>query len=1172
MRTGLLTRLLLIPAAASASLLWLLALVFDVSPTPAQLAVVGVAWLSLALAWSWWIVRLVRRPIADLQQAIDILRRDAVSAPSVPIRSQDEFGAVATAFNQTVAQFRERHSQVVAATDGLNAVNRELQAEVLERRQAESALKRTSEFLQMAQSAGGIALFDLDLRTGLMQGSDLFFALLQITRRDQTITQEQWMASVHPDDLDALLRDLGEAKKTGGEYRSEYRSLRGDGRTIWVASNGRVLLDDEGRPVRVVGTMADISRRRQIEDKLRTTAESLSIAQNAGRIATYDVNHDTGQSVVSDNFSEITGLAPRQGALRGTEWLNVVHPEDRLRVLTPRVERIAGGFAVSREYRIVLPDGQVRWVDERTKQTLGPSGEVTRRTGVMIDITTRKQAEFALREAEVRLERAVRGASDGLWEWVVADNSLWFAPRFRELLGYAENQLKPHMEAFQELVHPDDRPRIDQATRAHFERREPYDVEVRFRAAQGNYEWVRARAVAERDERGTVLRLAGSIQLITDRKRAEAALIEATSAAEQANRAKSEFLANMSHEIRTPMNGVIGVTELLLDTPLDRTQREYVEIIRGSGAALLSLINDILDFSKIEAGRMQLETIDMELRATVAEIASALGLQAANKGLELVTHVHASVPEIVRGDPGRLRQILVNLIGNAIKFTGEGEVFVEVTVEAAADADVTLRFSVTDTGMGIPTERIGNLFNAFTQVDSSTTRHFGGSGLGLSIVKHLAALMGGTVGAHSKPGEGSTFWCTGRFEIAAERPRSASLARPRGAGTRVLVVDDNATSLRTLAAQLTAHDYRVETTADALAAVGLMHAGQQNGTPFDAVLIDELMPRCSGLELADRIRSLPGVAPARLVLMSLIGSAHDALALQARGFTGCITKPVRQTDLVDALATVLTTDTFLTTTRVDLHAANALPGAALVLLVEDNPVNQRVAQRNLEKLGLGVEIASNGREALEMYQPGRYHAILMDCQMPEMDGYEATRQIRKREGNGPRIPIVALTANALKGDREQCLAAGMDDHLAKPLEPEKLRACLGRHLKADGTAESAAAATPAMPPVDLPALRELAGNDPEFERELIATFVQSGDVTLQRIIAALAGNDFDAMKRAAHSLKGASANLRAADLTAAARDLELQASYDDRAACQSAVERLSVEYRRATAYLREVAS
>ncbi len=426
------------------------------------------------------------------------------------------------------------------------------------------------------------------------------------------ITQEQWLASVHPDDLETLVHDLSEARKSGGEYHTQYRSLRGDGRIIWVASSGRVLLDTQGQPTRMVGTMVDVSRRRQIEEKLRTTAESLSIAQAAGRIATYDVNHETGQSVISSNFSEITGLSQTQGALRGTEWLNLVHPEDRLKVLTPRVERIAGGFAVSREYRIILPDGTLRWVDERTKQTLGASGEVVRRTGVMIDITTRKQAEFALREAEIRLERAVRGASDGLWEWAVTDNTLWYAPRFRELLGYAEKELAPTLAAFNELVHPEDRERLEEVTREHFEREAPYDVELRIRAAQGHYEWVRSRAVAERDAKGNVLRLAGSIQIITDRKRAEAALIEATTAAELASRTKSEFLANMSHEIRTPMNGVIGMTELLLDTPLDRTQREYVEIIRGSGAALLSLINDILDFSKIEAGAMTLEQIDMD--------------------------------------------------------------------------------------------------------------------------------------------------------------------------------------------------------------------------------------------------------------------------------------------------------------------------------------------------------------------------------------------------------------------------------------------------------------------------------------------------------------------------------------------------------------------------------
>jgi len=528
MRLGLTAKLLTLPAAATAALLWAL------TAAPASRGtIVGIVilWCVVTFAWSWWIARHVSGPLGHLLDAIHVLKTDPLATPSITAKSADELGSIAVAFNQTVEQLRERETQIASASNHLTTVNLELKREVMERRQTEAQLKRTSEFLQMAQSAGGIALFDMDLRTGLIQGSDLFFGLLQIEGRDRMITQEQWMASVHPDDLDTLLYDLGEAKKTAGQYHTEYRSLRGDGTTIWVASNGRVMLDEEGRPSRVVGTMSDISRRRHVEDKLRSTAESLSIAQNAGRIATYDVNHETGQSVVSDNFPAITGLPVRQGALRGTEWLNLVHPEDRMKVLTPRVERIAGGFAVSREYRIILPDGTVRWVDERTKQSLGASGEVVRRTGVMIDISTRKLAELALREAEVRLERAVRGASDGLWEWQVTDKTLWYAPRFRELLGYTENQLKADIDAFNDLVHPEDRARLDQVTRAHFERQAPYDVELRFRAANGQYEWVRSRATAERDAQGNVLRLAGSIQIITDRKRAEAALIEATTAA-----------------------------------------------------------------------------------------------------------------------------------------------------------------------------------------------------------------------------------------------------------------------------------------------------------------------------------------------------------------------------------------------------------------------------------------------------------------------------------------------------------------------------------------------------------------------------------------------------------------------------------------------------------------
>jgi len=1035
-----------------------------------------------------------------------------------------------------------------------------MRAEVYERRLSESVLRRTSNFLLLAQSAGGVALYDMDLRTGIVDGSDLYFELLGLPLKPQ-LTREQWLSTVHPDDLERVTREFTEGMKSVGHYSIEYRVNRPDGRTAWLSSNGRVLAGADGAPARVVGTMTDVTRRRTIEERLRATAESLSLAQTAGRIATYDVNHLTGQSVVSENFSAITGLPQRPGALRGTEWLNLVHPEDRMRVLTPRIERVPGGFAVSREYRICPPDGSVRWVDERTHQTLGPSGEVSRRTGVMIDITSRKLAEQALHDTEARLERAVRGSSDGHWEWSLTDNAMWYAPRFRELLGYSQAELPVDPQAFVELVHADDRERLEQATKAHFRGNVSYDVEVRVRAYSGSYEWVRSRAVADRDANGRVLRLAGSMQIITDRRNAEDALIGATYQAEAANRAKSEFLANMSHEIRTPMNGVIGVTDLLLDTSLDRTQREYVEIIRGSGVALLSLINDILDFSKIEAGRMELELLDINVRRTVAEIASALGLQAANKGVELIAHVRADVPEYVRGDPGRLRQILVNLIGNAIKFTAEGEVLVEVTLDASCSSHLVLRFSVMDTGIGIAAERHGQLFSAFSQVDSSTTRHYGGSGLGLSIVKRLAELMQGEVGMTSEPGKGSMFWCTAQFG-PVEMPESR-VALAREPMSRVLVVDDNATSRRVLVAQLDAQGYQVEAMGNPLEAIATLRKARAEGTPFRAVLIDELMPRLGGLELGSEIASQSDCGAPKLLLLSLIGTRHDSLALQRRGLSACLTKPVRHADLMESLSTVLASDAFLTTTRVDLSAYAATPGAGRVLLVEDNPVNQRVAQRNLEKVGLHVEIAANGREALEAWSARRFDLILMDCHMPEMDGYDATREIRKRENGGSRVPIVALTANALQGDRERCLEAGMDDYMAKPLEPEKLRACLSRHVR------PGQGAAPPLPPVDLPALHELSGNDTEFERELVQTFIRSGDQTLSNLVASLAGGDLQSVKRAAHSLKGASANLHANTLLDAVKQLEARAAHNDRAGCDEAARRVRDEYARTTAYLRE---
>jgi PAS domain S-box-containing protein len=905
------------------------------------------------------------------------------------------------------------------------------------------------EFLQMAQRAGGIGIFELDLNTGLMRGSDVLFQLLGMTSDNGLITQDRWLAAVHPEDLETLVAEFEQAVSGGSQFQVEYRVLRPDGTILWTSATGRVLLDESGAARRVIGTVADIHRRKLVEEDLRRTANSLAIAQKAGGIATFDVDLVTGHAVQSDNMREILGMGAGEPLPNRALWLELMHPDDRKQA--DQALRVSGteGVSYQREFRIIRADGSVRWLSERGVATHTPTGQAVSITGAIIDITERKSSEAAMLELESRLERAVHGTSDALWEWETDTGEMWIAPRFRDLTGYAERDPLPSTEAeFESHLHPEDRQRVSESARLHLKDGSPHDVEARLRRKSGEYEWVRVRGVAEAAGESPRRRMSGSIQLITEKKRTELALIEATNAAASANRAKSEFLANMSHEIRTPMNGVIGMTQLLADTRLSAAQREYVEVIRTSGETLLALINDILDVSKIEAGHMDLEAIDIDLRSIVAETVSTLGVQAAAKGLALRASVGPDVPSAVRGDPVRLRQVLFNLIGNSMKFTQEGTIALEVELESADDVRALVRFSVRDTGIGIPTDRLDRLFKSFSQVDSSTTRHYGGSGLGLSIVKQLAELMGGTVGVESEVGRGSVFWLTALFELASE---------------------------------------------------------------------------------SHQIRNRPAKTEA------------PRAAAAARPFAG-----------------------------------------AHVLVVEDNEVNQKVAQRYLEKLGVTCDLARNGREAIEVWHKGNYDLILMDCQMPVMDGLQATREIRGQERHGKRIPIIALTANALASDRDNCLAAGMDEHLGKPLELAKLEACLAQFLAGrnpqpidasksldPASATSPPAAPPPAAPVDLAALRDIVGDDAEFQRELIDTFIASGDATLAQIVAALDASDFASVRKSAHSLKGASANIRAQPLSAAARLLESQAASQNATACREQLGSLRAHYERTRAYLKQ---
>jgi two-component system, sensor histidine kinase and response regulator len=753
---------------------------------------------------------------------------------------------------------------------------------------------------------------------------------------------------------------------------------------------------------------------------------------------------------------------------------------------------------------------------------------------------------------EKRLVRALRGVQDGLWEVECATGTCWFGVRFEQMLGYSGAYLSAGSERFVELVHPDDRHLVQAALQGQLNGQSSYDAEFRVMHRAGRYEWIRSRAQMEHGPDGAALRIAGSMQLVTDVKLAEQTTQEAILSAEAANLAKSEFFANLSHEIRTPMNGVIGIAQMLSETTLDDTQREYLDIIRGSSKALLSLVNNVLDLSRIEAGKLELEHVEFDFRDVLYDTVAATVVQTAANGIELIVNIDADMPVLVCSDPGRLRQIVMNLIGNAVKFTREGYVELKVSGVQIAEGYVSLTIAVTDTGVGIPADRFDRLFKTFSQVDSSTTRHFGGSGLGLAIVKSLARMMGGEVGVRSTQGVGSTFWIKLNLETSAVQPRH----NPIGAGRRILIVDDIAASRENFSNKLRRFSFETASVESVDSALTQFKSGQK----FDLVIADELMPGRGGLDLLKALREDPGTAKMPFILMCLFGAETAAMA-QSANAVGY--KPIRALALAQLIDQILTGQKpTAAVAKKPIQQSVSLRGNK-ILLVEDNPVNQRVAQRLLEKLAADVTIACNGAEALERIAETGFDAVLMDCQMPVMDGYTATRRIRELEqsgGSARRLPIIALTANVMKEDRERCIESGMDAHLCKPMEAALVIETLNRYLK------------PRLrePAVDLEALRIVTGSDVEFERELTTLFLSSAHQCLADISAALQANDFDAVRKCAHTLKGSSSNIHASGLSAVAANLEIAAAGKELPLLGSLVCDLGENMRAVEAELRKV--
>ncbi|GAB2457155.1 hypothetical protein GCM10027082_04710 [Comamonas humi] len=1057
--------------------------------------------------------------------------------------------------------------------------------DITERKQAELELQLQRERMALAIDVGALGVLDVNLDNDSVVCNAQWLEIfgLDAGPAGPQLTLATVQQHVHPMDRAAWDTHLREVRAGAGAQRVPLRVIRSDGGMRWVSTAARYLAGQGQAPDRLICVMVDVTDSHRAERQLQSSFDSLQRAERLARMGSWTMDIQRQVFAISDMLRNLVGFAPDEEVSLAS-LPSIMSEESYAKVTAALQDCIQNGSEFVMAYEVYRRDGSIFDAEVRGKGIRDDSGRVVSVTGTVQDVSEREEARAQLASLADRLpsgalyqlsyvnpEVGLAGPVEG------QDLHLnYVSGGIEALIGVSAQQLQENPALLFEAVHEDDQQAFLTASRQASATHSLFECDFRLRRQDGAPVWLRIRSAPRRVKGGWIWD--GIILDITRQHEVESALRQAKEAAEQAERAKADFLANMSHEIRTPMNSVLGMTRLALQTDLSPRQKNYLEKIDVSTRALLSIINDILDFSKIEAGGFDLDNADFELEQVLEAVSNATSLRADEKGLEVVYAIAPDVPRAFRGDPLRLSQVLINLVGNAVKFTDAGEVVVSANLLERTDDGQLVQFSVRDTGIGLSREQMGRLFVPFHQADGGTSRRYGGTGLGLTISKQLVEKMGGSIGVESEPGRGSLF----SFTAALGRPSSDMALKIKSLhGYRVLVVDDNATSRESLSDMINSFGMQADCVDSGPHALAQIEAVAQQGESYDLVLMDWQMPEMDGIEATRRIRLDVRQERVPAVLMVTAYGREEILSqVAAVGLQGILVKPVTESVMFDTVQDVLSgprtqAKHFKTSGQVRSVLTPSMRRALAgkhVLVVDDNALNLEVATDFLVLAGVKVDTAVNGRQAIRCLEMKDYDAVLMDMHMPEMDGVTATREIRRNPA-WQHLPIIALTAQARPEDREATIRAGMTSHLSKPIEEHLLYQTLIDIFSGDAAsgrrpARAPEAAAPAdiaagrhalhqQGPVDFDAAMHRMGGNRERMQRLLQGFVRDFSDVPQRLDAAVAAQDGKNLEALAHLVKGAAGYVQAKALTHSADALERQATRGDAAA----IERLAFTFR-----------